>query len=83
MRNNSLHESKAQRWRALAILQDGQEALVYVGMSIVQVRDNYQSAWSSVFSDEAKQKTNEIVVQKWMGTADKGKWITQTNLEMP
>ena len=33
-----LSESKAQGWRAIAVLEDGSEALVMIGMSSAQIR---------------------------------------------
>lgn len=83
MRKTVLHESRAQRWRALAVLDDGAEALLYLGSSIVQVRENYHVPWFELFEKEIRDKVDSIELQKWAGAPDCGEWITQSNLPLP
>lgn len=79
----NMTESKAQRWRALAIMSDGSEALLYLGSSIVQVRDNYAESWAEYFNDASRKATVKIVLQKWNGAVDCGRWETQQNSNLP
>lgn len=79
----TLTEPKAQRWRALAVLDDGTEALLCLGQTVAQVRETYQLAWRSVFPPEVRTNVLEVVLQKWVGTPDFGSWQIQTPLPLP
>ena len=83
MKRTQLTETKAQRWRALAILDDGTEALLCLGSSIVQVRDNYRDPWYDLLAEQVRKETDEIALQKWSGAPDQGSWETQANLPLP
>jgi len=79
----SMQETKAQRWRALAILFDGGEALLYVGSSIVQIRENFIDSWKKYFTDETRKATRDIIIQKWNGAPDCGYWENQSKIQVP
>jgi len=83
MSDSILSEPKAQRWRALAILSNKQEALLCLGQSIVQVRDGYLVPWYKYFPLETRKKVTSIEIQKWVGMADLGNWEPQALLPIP
>lgn len=76
MQENFMHlqELKPQRWRSLAIMESGEEALICLGQSIVQIRESYVNAWIGVFTKEARAKTKEVIAQKWVGISSHGYW---------
>lgn len=79
----SLSETKPQRWRALALYNDGQEALLRLGSNIAQVTESYEYPFFELLDDEEREKVKEIHLQKWNGTADKGCWESQKQLPVP
>lgn len=83
MKTQPLQESKAQNWRALAILDDGSQALLCLGGSIVQVRQMYREPWFDLFDEEVRNRVEEIELQKWSGAPDRGEWQTTDNLPIP
>jgi hypothetical protein len=76
-------ESKAQGWRAIAKFKDGKEALLFVGMSGTQVRQNYQAALEEFFDESEIANLNEIRLEQWYGAPDAGKWMDKSKLRMP
>lgn len=76
-------ESKAQGWRAVAVLGDGVEALLYVGRSSKQVRDGYAEAFNEFFDEEEREGITTIRLQQWQGTPDAGKWLDKNELRVP
>lgn len=80
-----LSESKAQGWRAIAVMEDGSEALVTIGMSSAQIRANYVSALEEMFEDEpdALEKVGEIRLEQWYGAPDAGRWTQKNTLRNP
>lgn len=76
-------ESKPQGWRALAILEDGSERLLYLGRSTTQVRAGYGMAYFELLEDEERQQIQRISLQRWNGAADAGRWQQQTTLTIP
>ena len=76
-------ESKAQGWRALAILDGTTEALLFVGRSSTQVRAGYAEAFTDHFDDEEKDRVTAIRLQQWQGTPDAGKWHDKAELRLP
>lgn len=83
MTQQILSETKAQRWRALAVLTSGSEALLCLGQSIVQVREYYLEPWYDMFTEEVRRDTDEIQIQKWIGAASCGEWKMQATLPVP
>lgn len=81
MRDSSqvLLEPKAQRWRLVALFDGGEESLVYLGSSVTQVRDNYQEAWEYLFEPSVRSRVKKMVLQKWVGSADRGWWQNQSD----
>lgn len=78
-----LREPKAQRWRAVAVLRDGSEALLCLGGSIGQVRETYSEPWFELLAEDVRKATHEIHLQKWDGLPDRGEWVTQSRLPLP
>lgn len=76
-------EPKAQHWRAIATMTDGSESLIFVGATITHVRENYVAPWTELFTPEGKTNTEQILLQKWIGSPDCGGWLTQTDLVIP
>lgn len=83
MAAGAMTESKVQNWRALAKLDDGTEALLCLGGSIVQVRETYHEPWYELFDEEVRVHVEEIELQKWNGAPDCGEWQTISSLSIP
>ena len=83
MNRTPLSEPMAQRWRALVVLNDGQEALLCLGKSHIQVQKDYTIPWWELFDRELQKQTKHIVLQRWVGASDRGKWMTQDFLKTP
>jgi hypothetical protein len=82
MKRTTFRESKAQRWRALAILDNGTEVLLCLGASMTQVKDFYQIPWYEYLPEDVRKEVDEISLQKWVGLPDCGEWITQASLPL-
>ncbi len=76
-------EAKPQGWRAMAIFDDGGDRLIYLGRSSTQVRAGYAGAYAEVLDDEERDHVRAISLQRWHGAPDAGKWMHQTNLNVP
>lgn len=76
-------ESKAQGWRALAVLDGQVEALLFVGRSSTQVRAGYPDAYAGQLDDEERDRVTAIRLQQWQGTPDAGKWLDKAELRIP
>jgi hypothetical protein len=76
-------EAKAQGWRALAVYETGEEALLFVGRSSTQVRAGYAEAYHEVLDDEERDRVTVIRLQQWQGAPDAGKWINKAELRIP
>jgi hypothetical protein len=76
-------ESKMQGWRALAILEDGAQHLLYLGRSMTQVRAGYAAAFAELLDEEEQRQTRKISVQCWQGAPDAGSWLQKTTLSIP
>ena len=76
-------ESKAQGWRAVAVLDGSTEALLFVGRSSTQVRAGYAEAFAELLDDEEKDRASAIRLQQWQGAPDAGKWLDKADLRVP
>jgi hypothetical protein len=76
-------ESKAQGWRAIAIFDDRPDALIFVGRSSTNVREEYAEAFLELFDDEEKEHVISIQLQQWSGAPDAGRWIQKNTLKIP
>ncbi len=76
-------ESKAQNWRAVAVLDGRGECLLYVGRSTTQIRSGYVDAFNELLDEEEKNLCSAIHMQQWTGTPDAGRWATKTELRVP
>jgi hypothetical protein len=76
-------ESKPQGWRAVAIFDDRGERLIYLGRSSTQVRAGFVSAYFEVLDDEEREHVRAIALQRWHGAPDAGRWLHQSNLNVP
>ena len=78
-----LTEAKPQCWRAVAVFEDGREALIYLGLSSQKIREGYAGAYFEVLDDEERSMIKTISLQRWNGTPDAGKWSQTTTLNIP
>jgi len=76
-------ESKAQGWRALAVIEGSGEALLFVGRSSTQVRAGYVDAYTELLDEEEKDRVRTIRLQQWQGAPDAGKWLDKAELRLP
>jgi hypothetical protein len=76
-------EEKAQNWRALAVMTDGGEALLFVGRSSKQIRDEYVAAFQELLEDDEQESVDTIQLQQWQGSPDAGRWLTKGELRNP
>ncbi len=76
-------EAKPQGWRAMAIFDDRGDRLIFLGRSSTQVRAGYAGAYVEVLDEEERDHVRAISLQRWHGAPDAGKWMHQTNLNVP
>lgn len=76
-------ETKLQGWRALAIMEDGSERLIYLGRSTTQIRSGYAAAFADVLDEEEQAQVKSISLQCWSGAPDEGRWVAKTTLNVP
>ena len=76
-------ESKAQGWRALAVMDGVTEALLFVGRSSTQVRGGYGEAFHEILDGEERDRVSTIKLQQWQGAPDAGKWHDKSDLKNP
>jgi len=76
-------EAKFQGWRALAVLEDRSERLIFVGRSTTQVRGGYAAAFAELLDDEERGQVRSISLQCWDGAPDKGRWVQKSTLSIP
>src|SRR5947199_262744 len=76
-------ESKPQGWRAMAIFDDRGERLIFLGRSSTQVRAGFVEAYFEVLDEEERDHVRGIALQRWHGAPDAGRWLHQTNLNVP
>jgi len=76
-------EAKPQGWRAVAVFDDRGDRLIYLGRSSTQVRGNFAQAYFEVLDDEEREHVQSISLQRWHGAPDAGRWLHQTNLNIP
>lgn len=76
-------EAKPQGWRAMAVFDDRTDRLIYLGRSAPQVRQNFGAAFFEVLDDEEREHVSSISLQRWNGAPDAGRWLHQSNLNLP
>jgi len=76
-------ESKAQGWRAVAVFDDRPDALIFVGRSSTQVRQQYVDAFAEVLDEEEREHVTTIQLQQWSGAPDAGRWVLKSTLKVP
>lgn len=76
-------ESKAQGWRAIAVLEGRGECLLFVGRSSTHVRDEYVDSYNELLDSEEKALVTAIQLQQWQGTPDAGRWQKKNDLRIP
>ena len=76
-------EAKPQGWRAVAVFDDRGDRLLYLGRSSTQVRAGFTQAFIEVLDDEERDHVRSIALQRWHGAPDSGRWMHQTNLNLP
>jgi hypothetical protein len=76
-------ESKAQGWRAIAVFDDRPDALIFLGRSSTQVRQEYAEAYAELLDDEEREHVTSIQLQQWSGAPDAGRWVLKNTLKVP
>lgn len=76
-------ESKPQCWRAVAVFDDRNDQLLYLNRSSTQVRAGLRTAFFEVLDEEERQHVASISLQRWHGAPDAGRWLHQSNLNIP
>jgi hypothetical protein len=76
-------EAKPQGWRALAVFDDRPDQLIYLHRSSTQVRAGLRNAFFELLDEEERSHVKAIALQRWQGAPDSGRWITQSNLNVP
>ncbi len=76
-------EAKPQGWRAVAVFDDRTDQLLFLGRSSTQVRAHFAQAFFEVLDEEERDHVRSISLQHWHGAADAGRWVHQTNLNVP
>jgi hypothetical protein len=76
-------ETKPQTWRALAVLDDGSECLLFVGRSTTHVRGAYAAAFAEVLDAGERALVSRISLQRWDGVPDRGRWVASAALAVP
>ena len=67
----------------MAVFDDRCDRLVYLGRSSTQVRGSFAQAYFEVLDDEEREHVRSISLQRWHGAPDAGRWLHQTNLNIP
>ena len=67
----------------MAVFDDRPDRLVYLGRSSTQVRANFAQAYFEVLDEEERDHVRSISLQRWHGAPDAGRWMHQTNLNIP
>jgi hypothetical protein len=76
-------ELKFQCWRALAVLEDGGERLLFVGRSAPHVQAGYADAFAELLDRSERSRVRRICLQRWEGVSDQGRWVAQERLALP
>lgn len=76
-------EAKPQCWRAVAVFEDRPEMLLYLNRSSTQVRAGFRNAFFDLLDDEERDRVKSISLQRWNGAPDSGRWVHQSNLQVP
>src|SRR5438309_1285133 len=76
-------EAKPQCWRAVAVFDDRPEQLLYLNRSSTQVRAGFRDSFYELLDDEEREHVKSVSLQRWQGAPDSGRWIHQSNLNMP
>lgn len=76
-------ESKPQCWRAVAVFDDRPEQLLYVHRSSTQIRAGYRQAFLELLDEEEREHVTTVAMQRWEGAPDAGRWLHQSNLQVP
>ena len=76
-------EAKPQGWRAVAVFDDRPDALIYLGRSSTQVRQEYVESFLELLDDEEREHVTSIQLQQWSGAPDAGRWMHKSNLKLP
>ena len=76
-------ESKASNWRAVVVFDDRPDALLYVGRSSIQVRQEYVGSFLELLDDEERGHASAIQMQQWSGAPDAGRGLYKADLRLP
>jgi hypothetical protein len=76
-------EEKAQGWRAMAVMDNGRECLLFVGRSSKNVREEYVAAFQELLEDDEQEAVKDIRLEQWQGAPDAGRWHVKGELRHP
>ena len=76
-----LTEDCFQNWRAIAI--GNKEHLLCLGTCHSKVRTSYAESFIELLTQDEQQSIRKIVIQRWDGVADCGRWVHKGELPIP
>lgn len=76
-------KSNFNGWRAIAHSSSDNEHLLYMGMSMEQVKKNFPGAFYDLLVVEEQLAIESIFLEKWHGSPDSGYWVLMENLKVP
>lgn len=77
------HNNNFNGWRAVANNKNGDEHLLYMGMSMEQVKKNYPGSFYELLEASEQTAIDSISLEKWQGSPDCGCWISMDTLKVP
>lgn len=70
-------------WRAIAHTYYGEEHLLYMGISMEQVKKNYPGSFYEILQATEQSAVNRISLEKWHGHPEHGHWVVTDTLKVP
>lgn len=70
-------------WCAVAHTHFGEQHLLYMGISMEQVKKNYPGSFYEILQVGEQSAVNRISLEKWFGGPEKGHWAITDNLKVP
>ena len=65
------------------MFDDRADALIFVGRSSTQVRQEYIESFMELLDEEEREHVTTIQLQQWSGAPDAGRWNHKSNLRLP
>ena len=76
-------EVRPRSWRAIAVFDDLEERLLFVGRSRREIQANYSHAFCEILDEEERGHVRSIFLQRWQSTSTSGRWFNQAELDLP